>query len=161
MIRFDSMSRPVEILPHSLSKGDEFETAGLTVTESHLVIWSGLTGDSVALHTDAEYAARSAFGQRIAHGPLTMSLAIGLSVQQRIFERNVLAWLGVDEVRAQRPVFCGDTIHAKLRIAELRSSSKPGRDVCVLGYSVCNQDDDEVMTFKNTLLLQAATAAAR
>lgn len=154
------MTRTMEILPHSLSEGEEFETAGLTVTETHLVVWSGLTGDSVPLHTDAQYAALSAFGERVAHGPLTMSLAIGLSVQHRIFERNVLAWLGVDEVRAHSPVVCGDTIHVNLKIAELRASSNPGRDVCVLSYSVRNQNEDEVMTFRNALLLQAPTAAA-
>lgn len=144
-----------DTLPHTLALGDCHQTAGLTVTETHLVIWSSLTGDSVPLHTDAEYAARSAFGARVAHGPLTMSLAIGLSVQMKIFERNVLAWLGVDEVRAHRPVFCGDTIHVDLRVAELRPSRQPGRDVCVFAYGVKNQAGDEVMTFKNAMLLRA------
>ena len=40
--------------------GDEFEvgqvftTQGLTVTESHVVSWAGLTGDFYPLHVDAE-----------------------------------------------------------------------------------------------------------
>lgn len=148
-----------DVAPHALRLGDEHRTAGLTVTETHLVMWSSLTGDWVPLHTDAEYAARSPFGERIAHGPLTLSLALGLSVQLGLFDRSVLAWLGVDAVRAHRPVCCGDTIHAELRVAELRPSSRAGRDVCGLDYRVRNQRGEDVMTFRNALLLRAAGLA--
>lgn len=140
--------------------GAEFSSAALTVTETHVVSWSNLTGDWVALHTDAEAAARSAFGERVAHGPLTLALALGLVTQLRVFDGRVLAWLGLDAVRAPAPVLFGDTIRAHVRVAELRPSSRAGRDVCRLDYTVLNQRDEEVMTFTNSLLLTAPVTEA-
>ncbi|WCB95378.1 Bifunctional protein PaaZ [Baekduia alba] len=136
----------------------EFESAALTVTETHVVSWAGLTGDWVALHTDAEAAAQSAFGERVAHGPLTLALALGLVTQCGVFTGNVVAWLGLDGVRASAPVRFGDTIRARVRVAELRPAARGERDVCRLHYSVVNQREEEVMTFDNTLLLNRAAA---
>lgn len=141
---------------HTLAPGDEIVTAALTVTEAHVVMWSSLTGDWVPLHTDAVTAAESEFGERVAHGPLTMALALGLVTQQRIFDGVVLAWLGVDKVRALAPVRFGDTIAVHVRVAEVRASRTGGRDVCVLEYSVRNQEETTVMTFTNALLLRGA-----
>lgn len=145
---------------HSLTLGDEIATAALTVTEAHVVLWSSLTGDWVALHTDAVAAAESEFGERVAHGPLTMALALGLVTQQRIFDGVVLAWLGVDKVRALAPVRFGDTIDVRARVSELRTSRTGGRDVCVLDYTVRNQEQATVMTFTNALLLRGDGAPA-
>jgi len=58
--------------------GDVYVTPGITVTEFHVVGWAGLTGDSYPLHMDHEYAAKTQFGERIAHGPLIFGLAVGL-----------------------------------------------------------------------------------
>ena len=68
---------------------------GMTITDAHLVQWAGLTGDLVSLHLDETYAAETPFGQRIAHGPLTLSLGLGLMTQTGYFS-NVVAWLGLD-----------------------------------------------------------------
>jgi itaconyl-CoA hydratase len=138
-----------------LHAGQQLRSAGLTVTETHVVSWASLTGDWVALHTDAEAAAASVFGQRVAHGPLTMALALGLVTRLGIFDGRVLAWLGIDALRATAPVFFGDTIHVCVHVAELRPASKPGREVVRLDYAVVNQREETVMTFSNSLLLAA------
>ena len=111
----------------SFAVGDRYRTDSITVTETHVVTWAGLTGDWVPLHVDAEYAAASEFGERIAHGPLTLALALGLATRSGIFGTCVLAWLGLDGLRAPLPVRFGDTIHAELFVRERRPTSKPGR----------------------------------
>jgi itaconyl-CoA hydratase len=141
----------------SFAVGDRYRTESITVTETHVVNWAGLTGDWVPLHVDAEYAATSAFGERIAHGPLTLALALGLATRSGIFGTCVLAWLGLDTLRLPLPVRFGDTIHAELLVSECRPTSKPGRGLVVLDYSVRNQHDETVMTFTSTFLLKMAT----
>ena len=41
-----------------------------TITEAHIVNFAGITGDFNPVHVDAEFAQKSMFGERIAHGML-------------------------------------------------------------------------------------------
>jgi acyl dehydratase len=143
----------------SFTEGERYHTDAVTVTEAHVVSWAGLTGDWVPLHVDAEYAARSEFGERIAHGPLTLALALGLATRTGIFGTCVLAWLGLDEVRLPRPVRFGDTIRAVVAVRQARPTSKPGRGLAILEYDVRNQRDETVMTFTSSFILRMLPAA--
>lgn len=139
----------------SLKESDRLVSTGITITEAHLVTWAGLTGDIVQFHLDASFAASTPFGERIAHGPLTLSLALGL-ITQTGYMREVVAWLGLDEVRASRPVLLGDSIRAEATVLEARPTSKPGNGVWTLGYCVLNQRDEAVMTFRSSFLVRRA-----
>lgn len=136
-----------------LVTGDVIETAGMTITDAHLVQWAGLTGDLVSLHLDESYAATTPFGQRIAHGPLTMSLGLGLMTQTGYFS-NVLAWLGLDEVRAVAPVFIGDTIRVNATVAMVRETKKPEQGIWKINYLVLKQDNSTVMTFSSSFIIK-------
>ncbi|MDC5696518.1 MaoC/PaaZ C-terminal domain-containing protein [Intrasporangium calvum] len=144
--------------PHyweSLALGDCLVTTGLTITEAHLLTWAGLTGDVVSFHLDAEYAASTQFGHRVAHGPLTLSTSLGLVTQTGYFG-NVVAWLGLDSVRAKKPVFIGDTIRVRATIREARETSNPAHGVWVIDYVTSNQHGDVVMTFTSSFLVRRA-----
>lgn len=132
--------------------GDEVESPGMTITEAHLVSWAGLTGDWVSLHLDEEYAAKTPFGQRIGHGPLTLSLALGLLTQTGYFS-NVSAWLGLEAVRAVKPVLIGDTIVARAVVSTARETKKPENGIWTLDYTVRNQHEETVMTFTSSFLV--------
>lgn len=136
--------------------GDVFRGPGITLTDAHLVGWAGLTGDWTSLHLDAEYAAGTPFGARIAHGPLTLSLALGMLTQTGVFG-NVVAWLGLDEVRATAPVLIGDTIRPVAEVTEARPSSSPGRGLWTFAYRTVNQRDETVMTFSSSFLIRRRT----
>ena len=136
----------------ALVVGDRLRSTGLTVTESHLSSWAGLTGDIVRFHIDAEFAAGTAFGQRIAHGPFTLSASLGLMTQTGYFN-HVVAWLGLDEVRATRPVLIGDTVRTEAIVRVARPSSNPQHGVWTLDYCVLNQRDETVMTFSSSFLI--------
>lgn len=136
-----------------LVTGDVIETAGMTITDAHLVQWAGLTGDLVSLHLDETYAATTPFGQRVAHGPLTMSLGLGLMTQTGYFS-NVVAWLGLDEVRALAPVFIGDTICVSATVDVARETKKPEQGIWKINYSVLKQDDSVVMTFSSSFIIK-------
>lgn len=136
----------------SLVVGDRLRSTGVTVTDAHLSAWAGMTGDIVRFHIDAEYAASTPFGQRIAHGPFTLSVALGMMTQTGYFN-HVIAWLGLDEVRATRPVLIGDTIHAEAVVRIARPTSKPRQGVWTLDYDVRNQHEETVMTFSSSFLV--------
>jgi acyl dehydratase len=72
------MSNPFALDFDELEGGERFVTRGRTITESDVVSFAGLTGDFHPQHTDAAWAAGSRFGERIAHGMMVMSYAIGL-----------------------------------------------------------------------------------
>ena len=67
-------------IPKSMGKyfedfniGDSFITVSRTVTEADVTIFAGLSGDYNQLHTDEEYAKKTVFGGRVAHGFLVES----------------------------------------------------------------------------------------
>jgi 3-hydroxybutyryl-CoA dehydratase len=100
-----------------LACGDAFVTRGRTVTEADVVGFAALTGDWHPQHADAVWAAGSAFGERIAHGMLVISFAVGLVP----FDPDrVVALRRITDVVFKRPVRLGDTIHVEGAVDALR-----------------------------------------
>jgi 3-hydroxybutyryl-CoA dehydratase len=62
-----------EVKMPSFKTGDSAEFSK-TITEADIVLYAGITGDTNPLHLNAEYAAGTRFGERIAHGMLTAGL---------------------------------------------------------------------------------------
>jgi acyl dehydratase len=119
-----------------LEVGARFATRGRTVTESDLVSFSALTGDWHPQHANAAWAASSQFGERIAHGMLVVSYALG---QIGFHPERVLALRRLTKVTFKRPVRIGDTISVDGKIAGLRPlDSETGLATCSM--SICNQD---------------------
>jgi len=120
-----------------LAVGEEFTSRGRTVTEADVVGFSALTGDWHPQHADAEWAASSAFGERVAHGMLVISFAVGLVP----FDPDrVLALRRVADAVFKRPVLFGDTLHVKGRVEEL-SPLNDDAGLVTWGWSVVNQED--------------------
>ncbi len=101
--------------------GDTRRSYGRTITDADIVLHAGQTGDFFPHHMDAEWAKTQPFGQRIAHGTLILSVAVGLTAD-RI---NPLAFsYGYDRIRFIRPVFIGDTIRVDAIITAKRDDPK-------------------------------------
>ncbi len=135
--------------------GDVYETQAITVTETHVVNWASLTMDFYPLHMDKEYAAKTPFGERLAHGPLIFGLAVGLAGISGFGGDAVIAWLGTDDMRMTAPVKIGDTIRVLAEVRAKKSTSKPGREVQTWRYTVKNQRDEPVMAFDYTMMFHA------
>ena len=115
--------------------GTRFVTRGRTVTEADVAAFCALTGDWHPQHSDAEWAKTSLFSERIAHGLLVMSFAVGLVP---IDYDHVVALRRIEGVLS-RAVKLGDTIHVEGRAVK----SKPLEDgfamvSCV--WRILNQD---------------------
>jgi 3-hydroxybutyryl-CoA dehydratase len=97
-----------------LAVGERFTTRGRTICESDVTGFATLTGDTHPQHTDAEWAAGSRFGERIAHGLLVLSYAAGLVPFD---PERVVALRRVGDAVFKQPVRIGDTIHVEGEIA--------------------------------------------
>lgn len=126
--------------------GMRFTTAGRTITEADVVNFAGISGDFHELHTNAELMAASPYGQRIAHGPLILSIVVGLRGRLGIFDDTIIAFAEIRSWRFAAPVFIGDTIHAVNEIVELRETSKSDRGIMVQKVDVLNQHGRIVQT---------------
>lgn len=126
-------------------EGMEFLTLGRTMTEADIVNFSGFTGDFNPLHTDAQYASKSMFGGRIAHGMCGFSMATGLLVRLNILEGTIVAFYGIDEWRFRAPIKIGDTIHVLAKVVEKKESKKESQGLIALMLDVMNQDGTSVM----------------
>lgn len=124
------------------SVGQKFNTVGRTVSEGDIFNFAGLTGDFNQIHTDAAFAAKTQFGQRIAHGLLGLSLATGLVMRTGLLEGTVLAFREINEWKFVKPFFIGDTITAELEIAETKALPRIGGGAIIASIIVKNQNGE-------------------
>ena len=151
-----------EVHFETLNVGDTFRTAGRTVTEADIVSFAGLSGDYNALHTDAEYAATTPHGGRIAHGLLVLAIVSGLSTRlpvMKCMERTILGLANL-QCRWRRPTRIGDTIHVVLEVAEKKPRAKGDRGENVLRRTAINQRGETVMESDWSLILRRQTPLA-
>ena len=132
--------------------GEHFETPGRTVTEADIVNFAGISGDYNPLHIDEEFAKKTRFGARIAHGVLTLSIMTGLWARLGILEGTVEAFYGIERLRFTKPVYSGDTLHVKMKVADKEEKGQSG--IVVLENTVLNQKSEIVMVCTTNLLVK-------
>jgi 3-hydroxybutyryl-CoA dehydratase len=142
---------------------DDFEigdklgpTRARTVTETDIVNFASLTGDWFQLHTDVEFAKKSMFGERIAHGMLVLSIASALAPP---YDLAFLAFYGIDRVRFIAPVKIGDTIHVEAEVIDKKEREGNTGTVTLRTY-VKNQRDENVTVWDAKVLLAKREKAA-
>jgi acyl dehydratase len=133
--------------------GNAFASQARTVTESDVMTFAGLSGDFNPLHTDAQFASETPFGERIAHGMLVASMATGMSNWTGVFEGTTIA-LMEQVIRYKQVVRMGDTIHLELTVAEKKETSKPDRGVVIFDTQVINQDGETVIEGQWVLMMR-------
>lgn len=124
------------------SVGQKIDTVGRTVSEGDIYNFAGLTGDFNQIHTNADFASKTQFGQRIAHGLLGLSIATGLIMQTGFLEGTVLAFREIAEWKFVKPFFIGDTITAELTITETKALPRIGGGAIIAAIIVKNQSGD-------------------
>lgn len=137
-----------------LVEGQTFATAGRTIGEGDINLFAGLVGDFTPIHVDETFAQTTIHGARIAHGPHTMSTAIGLFTQMNVLGERVIGLLNLNW-DFSGAVKIGDTVRSRVTIESLRSTSKPGRNVGVFAFEVLNQRDEPIQQGRLTVLLRA------
>jgi acyl dehydratase len=131
--------------------GETRRSVGRTITEADIVLHAGQTGDFFPHHMDAEWMRTQPAGQRIAHGTLILSVAVGMTAGD--INPQAMSY-GYDRIRFIKPVFIGDTITVT---AEITEKSDHKRLAKTHGYvhelvTVANQHDETVLVLTHLYL---------
>ncbi len=125
---------------------------GRTITEADNTLFCALTMNPQPLHLNADFAARTPFGQRIVNGLLTLALATGLTVAD-LTEGTIIANLGYENVRHPNPMFHGDTLYVETEVLSKRESkSRPNAGIVRLKHIGRKQDGTVVVEFERVVL---------
>lgn len=139
--------------------GERRDSMGRTITESDIVLHAGQTGDWFPHHVDAHWCAGQEFGQRIAHGTLILSVAVGMTAG----DINPLAFsYGYDRIRFVAPVHIGDTITVTAEIIGKRPHPRrDGSGFVDEQVTVRNQHGDVVLSLVHLYLVVRRFAEQR
>ncbi len=136
--------------------GEVRTSTGRTITEADIVLHAGQTGDFYPHHMDAEWCATQPFKQRIAHGTLVFSVAIGMAAN--VINTRSMSY-GYDRVRFIKPTFIGDTIRVRTTIAAKRDYKRPEHGILVEKVDVFKQGGDLVLTCEHLHLVERRAPA--
>lgn len=139
-----------KIFFESLELNSVRQTTGRTVTETDIVIHAGQTGDFFPHHMDAEWCKTQPFKQRMAHGTLVFSIAVGLTATAI---NEAAMTYGYEHLRFIKPVFIGDTIKVKVTIKDKKEYKKPGYGLVTELVEAFNQHNELVMICEHILLV--------
>ena len=94
---------------------------GKTVTEADVLLFAGVSGDTNPVHINEEFARKTRFGHRIAHGMLSASListVLGTKLPGpgAIYMSQTLNFVA--------PVALGDTVEARVTVAEINTGKR-------------------------------------
>lgn len=132
--------------------GDQIRTRGRTIDVGDLSVFAGLTGDHYQLHTDEEFCKTTRFGTRIAHGPFTFAIAVGLVATSGFYGDAIVALVEITGMKALKPVFPGDTLRVEATVVGVSEAKNPKYGTLEVNYSVLNHNTEEAMTFLQTML---------
>jgi 3-hydroxybutyryl-CoA dehydratase len=132
--------------------GDRFTSPSRTIGDAHFLFFAGLTGDNHPIHYDEDYAKKTRFGARVAHGLLVMSMtAVGASSLSPRLERSMIAFVE-QGCRFIKPVLLGDTVHPEIEVAGLERKGERG--LLRLAVRVRNQRDEVVLEGHHVYLVK-------
>ncbi len=124
--------------------GQVFLSQGRTITETDVVTFAGWSWDTNPVHTDAESARHGRFGERIAHGLLGLSVAMGLTSRLGVFEACSIALLGIEDWQFRRPLLIGDTVRCRVEILATRLTTKGDAGILQRRLTLLNQREEVV-----------------
>ncbi|HBI03764.1 MAG TPA: 3-hydroxybutyryl-CoA dehydratase [Paenibacillaceae bacterium] len=127
----------VEKLYDEIQIGDRAEVSK-EITSDDILDFARLTGDVNPVHIDDEYARKTFFKERIAHGMLTASL-ISTVLGTQLPGKNTI-YLS-QNLKFKRPVKIGDVITACAEVIEKNDDKK----ILKLKTNLLNQDGKEVV----------------
>ena len=125
--------------------GEKIITRCRTITETDIVNFSAISGDWHPLHVDVEYAKKSSFKERIAHGMLILSISTGLFSPEYIFNKwSFVALYGMEKLRFTSPAKIGDTIYVEMEVCS-KKEKEERFGIVDFKYEVKNQNNKVVV----------------
>lgn len=137
--------------------GDRFQSPSKTLTDAHFLFFAGMTGDAHPIHYDDEYAKKTRFGRRLAHGLLLTSMtAVGASTLAPLIVDSIVAFVE-QRTRFLAPAFVGDTIRPEHEVVGLERKRSAG--LLTLRVALTNQRGETVLEGEHKYLIAYRPAA--
>lgn len=143
-------------MPDNIQVRDDFqigETASFskTITESDIYAYAGISGDFNPVHVNAEFAKKTRFKERIAHGMLTaglVSAVLGMKLPGpgAIYLSQQMEFL--------KPVRIGDTITATAEV----QAYNPDKRILTLRTTCTNQRGEQVLEGRAVVMMDRIQA---
>jgi 3-hydroxybutyryl-CoA dehydratase len=139
-----------------IEEGLSWETGGITVTESQILAFAGLSGDFYDIHVDDDYAKGLGYPGRVAHGILGLALTDGLKNRSsvRLAAMVSLGW----RWKFSGPILVGDRVSATIRIVSKRPTRHADRGIVTLAFELRNQSGKVVQEGENDLMVHRRVA---
>ena len=148
---------PTRLYYEDLKVGDEHLSTGRTVTETDVISFAGLSGDFNNMHIDEEFAKKTVFGTRVAHGLCVLSIASGLwFTMPRL---ATVAFMGLEDWRFSGAVKFSDTIRITRKLAEKKEHKRPNMGFLTFEVNVHNQNEEIVQKGRWVILVQRKEAS--
>ncbi len=142
----------IKLFYEDLEVGAEHESTGRTITEADVVGFAGLSADFNNMHIDEEFAKKTVFKTRVAHGLCVLSIASGLwFTMPRL---ATVAFMGLQDWRFSGAVKFGDTVHITRKLVEKKEHKRPNMGFLNFEVNVHNQDGDVVQKGVWVILVQ-------
>ena len=138
--------------------GQEWDSLGRTITEADIVNFAGLSGDFNPIHLDHEFARATPFHRPIAHGLLILSMASGLALYSP--PMRTMAFVAIRDWQFRGPVFIGDTLRVKTRLAEKEVRARGRRAILTWHRQIVNQEGKVVQEGITLTLIEGRAASA-
>ena len=134
---------------------EEYLTPSRTMTETDVVMFAAMSGDYNELHTSEAFMKSTQFGKRIVHGLLVLAVSHGLFFRLGLVEGTAIAFLGIESWKFEAPLFFGDTIRVKIKVAEKKpSQSKPDRGVIKFFFQVIKEDVGVIQSGYKSIMIR-------
>ena len=139
------------------SEGEEYVTPSRTITEADVTNFAGLTADWSPVHTSIEACKGGLFGERIAHGALTIVVAEGLQNRLNLWDDTFVGMVD-REWSFKSAVKFGDTLTVKMKITgKEEASDYPGCGLIKRYITIENQRGEIVSEGEGTILILKRT----
>jgi len=135
-----------EVIVRSSFQVGERASFTKTVTEADVTTFAGLIGDFNPIHVDAEYARKSRFGHRVAHGMFAAGLISAVLGNKLPGPGSIYL---SQQIEFLAPVYIGDTITASVEV----TSWRPDKRIITFKTDCYNQEEKQVVTGKAVLLV--------
>jgi len=128
-------------------------TLSRTITEDDILLFALVSGDHNPIHLDAEYAEKSLFGKRIAHGFLIGSLISAVLGNDMPGPGSI--YLG-QTLKFLAPIHIGDTVTVTVKVVAIREDKR----IITLHTNCTNQHDTLVLSGEATVKYDKELEAA-
>jgi len=145
----------MQLFYEDFKEGQKFVSQEREIKNDDIQKFADLTGDFNKLHLDQEFATSAGFNGTIAHGMLTMSVAIGLWHSLDLTNGTVLAFAGLSNVSFKAPVYPGDRIHIDAQFLSKRElASRPNAGLVRIKLTGVNSKKEVVLETEIALIIK-------